>query len=88
MAKESWLSCSPDCSSVTGMDLFNSRSVKTLDLDNSGGASNTVFYARWSLVQICNTGAIGALVGQTVELQNMKKSSVSLSKDDPYKIPR
>ncbi len=63
-------SCSPDCSSVTGMDLFNSRSVKTLDLDNSGGASNTVFYARWSLVQVCNTGAIGALVGQTVELQN------------------
>jgi len=30
----------------------------------------------------------GEVPGKTVELQNMKKSSVSLSKDDPYKIPR
>lgn len=63
-------SCSPNCEDVTGQDLFNSRNVTTINLDNTGGAANSVFYARWSRVLISNTGSIGALVGQTVELQN------------------
>lgn len=63
-------SCSPDCTDVTGLNLFLSRIVPTLVIDNTGGAANSVFYSRWSQVLISNTGAIGALIGQTVSLIN------------------
>lgn len=63
-------SCSPDCADVTGQELYNSRNLTTISLSNSASAPNTVFYAKWSRVTVGNTGAIGALVGQTVELNN------------------
>jgi hypothetical protein len=63
-------SCSPDCADVTGLELFLSRIIITLALDNTGGAENSIFYSRWSRVLVSNTGAIGALVGQTVQLTN------------------
>ena len=62
--------CSPDCLNVTGVDLYNSRNDITLRLDNSAEGPNTIFYAKWSRVQIANSGQIGALVGQTVEIKN------------------
>jgi hypothetical protein len=63
-------SCSPDCTSVTGTDLANSRSVTTIDLNNSGNEPNSIFYAYWSQVQIAQSGQIGAVIGQTVQLTN------------------
>lgn len=63
-------SCSPDCTDVTGLNLFLSRIIITLALDNSGGAANSIFYSRWTRVLVSNTGSIGALVGQTVQLAN------------------
>lgn len=63
-------SCSPDCSSVTGTDLYNSQSVTTISLDNNVQAPQTILYAYWSTVLIKNSGQIGALIGQTVNLQN------------------
>lgn len=63
-------SCSPECSDVTGQDLYNSRNETTINLDNSAEGPQTIFYARWTRVLIANSGQIGALVGQTVELKN------------------
>ncbi len=63
-------SCSPDCASVTGTDLYNSRNDVTISLDNSAEGAQSIYYARWSRVQINNSGQIGALIGQTVELKN------------------
>lgn len=63
-------SCSPDCSSVTGTDLYNSRNTTTITMNNSASGPHTEFYARWSRVSISNSGNIGALVGQTVEIKN------------------
>lgn len=63
-------SCSPDCSDVTGTDLYNSRNDATITLNNNTEGPNTVFYARWTQVLINNAGQIGALVGQTVSLKN------------------
>jgi hypothetical protein len=63
-------SCSPDCASVTGTDLYNSRNLTTISLENSSSAPNTIFYAKWSRVSVANSGEIGALVGQTVALSN------------------
>ena len=63
-------SCSPDCSDVTGTDLVTSRDFQTIELNNSGSGSGTVFYAKWTKVTVSNSGQIGALVGQTVHLKN------------------
>ncbi|MEK7603157.1 MAG: hypothetical protein AAB459_02865 [Patescibacteria group bacterium] len=63
-------SCSPDCADVTGVDLYNSRNDITVKLDNSAEGPNSIFYSKWTRVQIANSGQIGALVGQTVELKN------------------
>ncbi len=63
-------SCSPDCSSVTGIDLLNSKNLATIDLNNTSSGPNTEYYARWTKVTAGNSGNIGALVGQTVALQN------------------
>ncbi len=63
-------SCSPDCANVTGVDLKNSRTLLTIDLNNSGAGSGTVFYAKWTKVTVSNTGQVGAIIGQTVALRN------------------
>ncbi len=63
-------SCSPDCSDVTGSDLYTSQSHSTINIQNAAFGENTEFYARWSKITAGNSGAIGALAGQTVELQN------------------
>ncbi len=63
-------SCSPDCTSVTGTDLANSRAVSTINISNNSSAPNTIFYAYWTQVQLSNSGAIGAVIGQTVRLSN------------------
>jgi Tfp pilus assembly protein PilX len=63
-------SCSPDCSSVTGTDLYTSQNTLTLDLSNTGSAPGAVLYAYWSKVRLSNNGSLGAVSGQTVELGN------------------
>lgn len=63
-------SCSPGCSNVTGTDLYNSSQITTINLENSSNGPNTEFYARWSRVELANSGNIGALVGQEVRLTN------------------
>lgn len=62
--------CSPDCADVSGPDLYNSRNTSTINFDNSASGPNTVFYAKWSRVNISNSGQLGALVGQTIQLRN------------------
>ncbi len=63
-------SCSPNCTTVTGADFQTSRNYMGIELDNSASGPSTVFYARWTTVQINNSGQIGALIGQTVALRN------------------
>jgi len=63
-------SCSPDCTSVTGSDLYNSRGVTTISMQNNGDAPNSILYAYWSQVSVGNSGQIGALIGQTIDLSN------------------
>ncbi len=63
-------SCSPDCADVTGSDLYNSREETTILLKNSASAESSILYARWTQALLDNGGDIGAIVGQTVKLQN------------------
>ncbi|OGL24730.1 hypothetical protein A3A68_02370 [Candidatus Saccharibacteria bacterium RIFCSPLOWO2_01_FULL_48_13] len=62
--------CSPDCADLTGLDLYNSRNSVTIELDNTASGPQSIFDSRWTRVLISNSGQIGALVGQTVELRN------------------
>jgi len=62
--------CSPDCTALTGINLYNSRGAVTISLDNSSQGPQSIFYAYWSKVQVKNSGQLGALVGQTIELKN------------------
>lgn len=63
-------SCGADCTDVKGADYQNSKNVTTIRLDNSASGPNTEFYARWSAVTVGNSGDVGAVVGQTVNLTN------------------
>lgn len=63
-------SCSPDCSNVTGSDLYNSRNQTTIQMNNNASAPLTELYARWTRITISNGGNIGAVVGQTINLTN------------------
>jgi hypothetical protein len=62
--------CSPDCSSLTGTGLANSRATTTISLAQTSAGPQTIFYAYWSQVDIGNSGQIGALVGQTINMHN------------------
>lgn len=55
---------------VTGTSLYDSRDDTTISLSNSSSGPNTEFYARWTQIDVGNSGNIGALVGQTVRLTN------------------
>lgn len=62
--------CSPDCTALTGTGLANSQGIVTIDLGNNGDAPNSVFLAQWSRVRISNNGALGAVAGQSIQLDN------------------
>lgn len=62
--------CSPNCASVTGTDLYNSRDINTIELQNASLAAGTNFYARWSKITVHNSGSLGSIIGQTVLLRN------------------
>lgn len=61
-------SCSPDCTSVSGVDLYNSQSIETVRIINTASAGQAEFYARWSKIRISSSGNVGSLAGQTIEL--------------------
>jgi hypothetical protein len=63
-------SCSPDCADVTGPSLYNSRNDETISLSNSSSATESILYSKWTRVSLNNTGGVGALIGQTVNLSN------------------
>ncbi len=70
IAYKSDASCSPDCSDVTGTSLSSSQNDTRISINNSASGPHSIFYARWTKVLVSNSGQLGALVGQTVELSN------------------
>ncbi len=62
-------SCDED-SMVSGTTLASSRSLTTISLNNSASAPNTIFYAYWSQTSLGNSGQLGAVIGQTIQMNN------------------
>jgi hypothetical protein len=59
-----------DCTNVTGLALSTSQSTTTINFSNNSSASGSILRTIWSLVNIANNGAIGAVQGQTIQLGN------------------
>jgi hypothetical protein len=62
--------CSPNCSAVTGADLYNSANTTTVNINNNASAAGSVIYARWSGVFVNNGGSFRALLGQALTFNN------------------
>lgn len=62
--------CNPGCTSLAGVDLYNSRTRSTIALSNSFSAPATYMYARWSKVTVSNAGLVGSLAGQLVDISS------------------
>lgn len=62
--------CSPDCTTVTGADLVDSKDRTTISLSQTSSGPNTEFVAHWTKLDMANSGGIGALAGQTISLTN------------------
>lgn len=62
--------CSPDCTDLSGSDLYDSQSHTTIKIRNSSLAAGSTFYSRWTRVEVDNSGSIGSVLGQTIKLTN------------------
>ena len=61
--------CSPDCVNVTGSDLQDSEQIETIRLGANANAPATVFYAKWTEVNMGGNATTGGLIGQVVRMQ-------------------
>jgi hypothetical protein len=79
-------SCSPNCATVTGTDLYNSQTVNTISINNQGLAAGSVFYARWTALTLSNGGSIGSILAQKITLSNSGNVTfgVGLGGSGPY----
>lgn len=59
----------PTCN-LTGAALADSQTTTTIKLSNNATAPNTELYAKWTQLDLSNSGNVGALVAQTVKLTN------------------
>jgi len=75
--------CSPNCSNVTGTDLYNSQTKQTIDVNNQGLSAGSTFYARWTELTLGQSGSIGSILGQTIKLNNTGNISFTSSTGSP-----
>ena len=65
---ESTAACNPNCTSVTGTDLYNSQNLNTISVNGSVNLPGMIFDAYWSEITLSGSGRLGAVTGQTVNL--------------------
>ncbi len=61
--------CSPDCSDLSGTDLYNSQQQVTVDVGAGVNLAGMVFQSYWGTAKLAGGGSIGAIAGQTVDLR-------------------
>lgn len=62
-------SCSPNCANVTGTDLYNSRNQQNVTVDGGGSFPGLAVWAYWSKAKINGAGIVGAVTGQTIDME-------------------
>lgn len=65
---KSTAACSPNCTNVTGTDLYNSRSQQNVIVDGGGSYAGLGVWAYWSKVKITGAGLVGSVTGQTIDM--------------------
>jgi len=61
--------CSPECTSLSGNDLKTSQQLLTVDLGGAANMPGMIFQAYWGKARLSGSGNVGALAGQTIDLQ-------------------
>lgn len=61
-------SCSPSCTSLSGMDLKNSANTTTVTIGGGSNLPGMVFNAYWGKIVIGGAGNVGSAIGQTVDM--------------------
>lgn len=61
-------SCNPNCTSLTGNDLYNSMGVQTVSVSGAVNLPGMIFQSHWGRVTLSGSGNLGAAIGQTVDM--------------------
>lgn len=61
-------SCDPNCTSLSGNDLYNSMNNMTVDIGGGVNLPGIIFQAYWGLIKVRGSGSIGSAIGQTVDM--------------------
>lgn len=61
--------CSPECASLSGNDLKTSQQLLTVDIGGAVNLPGMIFHAYWGKVRLSGSGNVGALAGQTIDMQ-------------------
>lgn len=64
------VACSPDCVNLTGTDLLNSQSQRTILLKNLAVGPQSILYAYWTKLELDNAGSVGAIAAQNISLKD------------------
>jgi hypothetical protein len=65
---ESTASCSPNCTTLTGSELYNSQNLTTVDISGAGNFPGVVWHSYWAKIELGGSGTTGSAIGQTIEL--------------------
>lgn len=61
-------SCNPNCTELSGNDLYNSMNDRTVDVGGAVNLPGMIFQAYWGEIRIRGSGSIGSAIGQTVDM--------------------
>ncbi len=61
-------SCSPECTSLSGNDLKTSQQLLTVDVGGGVNLPGMMFQAYWGKARLAGSGSVGALAGQTIDM--------------------
>lgn len=61
-------SCNPNCTSLSGNDLYNSQNVTTVNVSGGVNMPGSAFQATWGKLVLAGGGSIGEASGQTIDM--------------------
>lgn len=60
--------CNPNCTNVTGTDLYNSQNQQNVTVNGGGTYPGVGVWAYWSKATIAGSGLVGSVIGQKVDM--------------------
>jgi hypothetical protein len=60
--------CNPNCSTVTGNELYTSMNTETVNVGGGVNLPGMIFQAYWGKITLAGSGNLGSAIGQTVDM--------------------